>query len=92
MFLGLSIRSGVIQVCYKVNTHFGRMGQDISDFHNVSLGYPIREPNIAEVQIEIILPTGIIDNIADTIWSSPTYHGRAYECIIWPVVIIIAHS
>ncbi|MDA9761909.1 hypothetical protein N9C84_02445, partial [Desulfobacterales bacterium] len=29
--------------------------------------------------------------IADTIWSSPTYHLGAYECKIRPVVIIIAH-
>ncbi len=30
--------------------------------------------------------------IADTIWSSPRYHGRAYEYKIWPVVIIFAHQ
>jgi len=28
---------------------------------------------------------------ADTIWSSPRYHGRPYQCKKWPVVIIIAH-
>ena len=32
-----------------------------------------------------------IENIADTIWSCPVYHGGAYEYKIWSVVIIFAH-
>ena len=30
------------------------------------------------------------ENIVDTIWSSPRYHGDTYQCKIWPVVIIFA--
>ena len=29
--------------------------------------------------------------IADTIWLSPRYHARPYQCKIWPTVIIFAH-
>ena len=41
--------------------------------------------------MESILLPDITWNIADTIWSSPRYHGEAYECKIQSVVIIIAH-
>ena len=33
----------------------------------------------------------IIRKMSDTIWSSPRYHGGAFECKIWPVVIIFKH-
>jgi len=42
--------------------------------------------------MENILLIGIYANIADTIWSSPAYHGGAYESKLWSVVIIIAHQ
>jgi hypothetical protein len=41
--------------------------------------------------IENTLHSGIDGNFADTIWTSPQYHGGVYECKIPSVVIIIEH-
>jgi hypothetical protein len=41
--------------------------------------------------MENILVFEIYGRITDTIWIFPQYHGGAYECKIWSVVIIIAH-
>jgi len=41
--------------------------------------------------MENILVSEIYGKITDTIWTSPQYHGGAYEYKIWPVGIIIAH-
>jgi hypothetical protein len=41
--------------------------------------------------MENILVFDIKRIFADTIWTSPQYHGGAYECKIPSVVIIIEH-
>ena len=42
--------------------------------------------------METIFVIGIIRFTTDIIWTSPRYHGSAYQCKIWPIVIIIAHQ
>ena len=48
-------------------------------------------PRSGFVHMEISPVIKLNEIIADTIWSSPRYHGGAYECKIWLVVIIFKH-